>query len=119
MDKKQILNPEILDNYAPSLKAILGQIVEAGFKDIQLQIDAMNNLNGLVDQDIMVRSAHSIKSCSAQVGGESLSGFALGKEQQYISGQLDTLADDIAMFSEMFECLKSEMVGILAERGVK
>jgi len=119
MDKKLILNPSILDSYAPSLQAILGKLVSAGFKDIQLQIDAMNNLNGCVSQDVMVRSAHSIKSCSAQVGGELLSDFALEKEQQYISGQLDTLAEDITIFSEMFDALKSEMVGVLAERGVE
>jgi len=119
MDNKQIINPEVLDKYGPSLKAILGQLVTAGFNDIQLQIDALNNLNGINEQDIMVRSAHSIKSCSAQVGGEKLSQFALIKEQQYISGNLETLDADITQFSQMFEELKQEMVGVLADRGVQ
>jgi len=119
MDNKLIINPEVLDKYGPALKAILGKLVSAGFSDIQLQIEALIKLGGVVDQDVMVRAAHSIKSCSAQVGGEMLSCFALEKEQQYISGELDTLVEDIDIFSGMFESLKREMESVLLERGVQ
>jgi len=119
MDNKLTINPEVLDKYGPALKAILGQLVSAGFSDIQLQLDALIKLDGVEDQDVMVRAAHSIKSCSAQVGGEILSCFALEKEQQYISGELGTLNGDIEIFSGMFENLKCEMENVLLERGVQ
>ena len=119
MEDKKIINPEVLDKYGPALKAILGQLVTAGFSDIQGQLDALEKLGGVVDKDVMVRAAHSIKSCSAQVGGEILSCFALDKEQQYISGDLDSLNNDLAAFSEMFESLKQEMESVLLERDVQ
>jgi len=119
MNNKQIINPEVLDKYGPALKAILGKLVSAGFSDIQLQLEALIKLGGAGDQDVMVRAAHSIKSCSAQVGGEMLSCFSSEKEQQYISGELASLTEDIAVFSEMFDDLKREMEGVLSERGIQ
>ncbi|MFT7185368.1 MAG: HPt (histidine-containing phosphotransfer) domain-containing protein [Pseudohongiellaceae bacterium] len=118
MNNQQIINPEVLDKYGPALTAILGKLVSAGFGDIQLQLETLIKLDGDVDKDVMVRAAHSIKSCSAQLGGELLSCFSLEKEQQYISGELETLSSDIAVFSEMFEDLKREMEGVLLERGL-
>jgi HPt (histidine-containing phosphotransfer) domain-containing protein len=119
MDNKQVINPEVLDKYGPALKAILGKLVAAGFNDIQLQLDALKKLDGMVDQDVMIRAAHSIKSCSAQIGGEILSDFSAEKEEQYISGELTSLNQDVVLFSEMFEDLKYEMKGVLLERGIQ
>lgn len=119
MDNKQIINPDVLDKYGPALKAILGKLVSAGFSDIQFQIEALTKLGGVVDQDVMVRAAHSIKSCSAQIGGEILSCFALEKEQQYISGELASLTEDLSEFSGMFDNLKREMQGVLLDRGIQ
>jgi len=119
MDNKQIINPEVLDKYGPALKAILGKLVNAGFSDIQLQLEALLKLGGVTNQDVMVRAAHSIKSCSAQIGGEMLSCFAMEKEQQYISGELGTLNEDIGVYTEMFDDLKREMEGVLLERGIE
>jgi len=119
MDNKQIINPEVLDKYGPALKAILGKLVSAGFNDIQLQLEALIKLGGVNNQDVMVRAAHSIKSCSAQIGGEMLSCFALKKEQQYMSGQLGTLNEDIELYTEMFDDLKREMEGVLFDRGIQ
>jgi hypothetical protein len=119
MENKQVINPEVLDKYGTALTAILGKLVTAGFNDIQLQLDALKGLEGVVEQDVMVRAAHSMKSCSAQIGGEILSHFSAEKEQQYISGELGSLNQDLMLFSEMFDDLKREMKGVLLERGVQ
>lgn len=119
MENKQILNPVVLDSYGPALAAILGKLVSAGFGDIQLQIETLQNLGGETDKGVMVRAAHSIKSCSAQLGGEILSEFSMGKEQQYSSDDLSTLDADIGVFIEMFDDLKRAMDGVLVERGIE
>ena len=67
----------------------------------------------------MVRAAHSIKSCSAQLGGELLSSYAAEKEQQYIADDLTSLTEDINEFTIMFGALKNEMERVIVERGIK
>lgn len=117
MENKSVLNSDVLDEYAPALSEILDQIIKAGFNDIQLQLECLTNQDGNVSKVAMVRCAHSIKSCSAQIGGELLAHFALQKEQQYQAGQLHTLKEDIVIFSQMFEELKTVMAEALAVRG--
>ncbi len=92
--KLPTFDPAFYDAMPDALKAIYPAMVEAGMKDIVEQSAILNSKESKAQDDALIRAMHSIKSCSAQLGGAELSHFAAEKEHAYLQGHTSSLTED-------------------------
>ncbi|MDX1451691.1 MAG: Hpt domain-containing protein [Oleiphilaceae bacterium] len=112
--RQPVIDTSVFEAMPDALKAILPAMIEAGLRDMEEQLAIIKSAQVSDDHTALIRGMHSIKSCSAQLGGKTLSDFAVQREHAYINGEFDTLAQDILQLEEHVAAFKEGIAAIKA-----
>lgn len=82
-------------------------LIETFIQDSNERLHKLQSIVNSANADLIRRSAHSFKGSSSNIGAVALSALCAAMEKKALSGDFDTLANDLLKIEEEYKQVES------------